>query len=1222
MMEINIHSREVEFYRISSDDFALIGIGLGSYTTSSLDNLLRGNNGAIPTDLIEFFRGEGDLRNKLLGIKDQAKMFMGDFNITSKKYEKITGFSNLVKLDPAKYNPTDFVQPPTTIQAFLTGWNNVQRGIISTKNVVNGYRAAVYRIQNSQEGCINFTTILKVLGTSRTSKIKIHFLESIDPESSRSVSFRGSPVITEVPQTQYNITYSSRNTANAPAGQFVGVSEGGNSNPQNTVSAPMDVAFDPSTNTWQSGTQQMLMRLLDDIEPATVPDMTPDQLLKTERVEYYETGVDSQVRIVFTKGRAIPMSSENGNVHMFGPDYRDGCAGKDQVVLQVLNKMNIAYKAGSVVVCAKMLGDGGLWTIINGIGREGSQAQKKVIFGNFEFQQYVIPMNYYFTDPISGARMMPDAWATKIRLSYYLKLLSASAELYGGLDAGTFRDIVTLNFAAANLTQGEENPIQALRTLYDPNPNIATITNECKVGGIDALDFINVYFCRQPSSASPVYSNIPPHNEHISDFALPKNVLKKTACTLSAGQVVTLPLNGNGGCDNGWGIGVDVVPIFWGMLFPDGYRIDTVRRFTPLILKDNGNGIFKDDPNLRELTCASTECSYDLQVPNNQVKNLLFSSYLGLNNVVDGNLSYVRTTGGLYRNLGRLNGIINNPLSLYNHVSMIPTSSSFEISRMNRSDAIYGAEPVNAGKIQFSSMSQEALYMASDIKETNRSLGFSHLYQALTGAELYNPDGAPAGLSGGLVSSLKYNSNKTFKEYAEFLIWNKATSPSVASTNSVDSLNRYNIYGLSVSNVFGNPVILNRHTPPIGVLMGSTVSIAPLINNTPRSVAMPVLTCKSTITTNAGSLLFTLNQSFGAIRKQTSSPGQGPQITFIPLGGGGAGWSLPGTDPKKYGFVQWGAGENQVDTCGTTSLHARVFEHVPPNQLIYIGPIFTPLHFGASEPPLQYETTTNANGAVVLELAKDEDGKSKPSISPNDFKIPTNKSGVPFALNSSVTEKTLASVDKWKNITVRRGKLLTRGGFAYFKNVIVVNTVVLSSKKGGGGRGYKQGDKLFLPDGSEIEITGTTTETPESGPPITGIISGLLFKPNFIESITKSSTSGLSSVDNISPTGGTGSGAEFVLTFTIKRDIGLDLEPMESGAGNANGTLLSSPNNRGEEYIDTEANTTIDLVARGNNRKYDIFYYYHNDPSHYSLDAWLTYSNAAAQYVICEVKAQ
>lgn len=1219
MMEINIHSREMEFHRISSDDFALIGIGLGSYTISSLDNLLKGNNGSMPTDLIDFFSGESNLRNKLLGIANQANMFMGDFNITSKKYETINGFSNLIRLDPAKYNPKDFVPPPNDIMLFLKGWNDVQRGIISTKNIVNGYRAAVYKIQNSQEKCINFTTSLTILGRARTSKIKIHLLESIDPESSRSVSFRGSPVITEIPQTQYNIKYSSRNTAAAPAGQFVGVGEGGNSNPQNTISAPMDVAFDPSTNTWQSGTQQMLMRLLDDIEPATVPDMTPDELLKTEREEYYETGVDSQVRIVFTKGRAIPMSSENGNVHMFGPDYRDGCAGKDQVILQVLNKMNIAYKAGSVVVCAKMLGDGGLWTIINGIGREGSQTQKKVIFGNFEFQQYVIPMNYYFTDPTSGARLMPEVWATKIRLAYYLKLLSSPAELSGGLDAGTFKDIVALNFAATSLTQGEENPIEALRTLYDPKPDIPAITNECKVGGVNALDFINIHFCQQSSSASPIYSAILPHNEHIADFALPKNVLKKTVCALTTGQVVSLPVNGGGGCDNGWGVGVDTVPIFWGMLFPDGYRIDTVRRFNELIKKDNPAGIFKDDPNLRELTCASTECSYDLQVPNNQVKNLLFSRYLGLNNIADGNLSYVRTTGGLYRNLARLNGIINNPLNLYNHVSMIPTSSSFEISRMNRTDAIYGAEPVNAGKIQFSSMSQETLYMASNIQEQNRNFGFSHLYSALTGTDLFDPQGNPTDKAPGLISSLTYNGNKTFKEYADFLIWNRANNPSaVSSTDPVDSLNKYNIYGLSISNVFGRTLgVLNRHTPPIGVLMGSTVSIAPLINNTPRSVAMPVLTCKSTITTNANSLLFTLNQSFGAIKKQTSSSGAGPQVSIIPIPPGVA-VAIAGTDPKQWGFAQWGAGENQIDTCGTTSLHARVFEHVPPNQLIYIGPIFTPLHFGASEPPVQYETTTNSNGAIVLEQTLDKDGKPIPSTSANDFKIPTNKSGVPFALNSTVTEKTLASFDDWKNITVRRGKLLTRGGFAYFKNVIVISDISLEA----GGEGYEKNDTLFFPDGSELVISSTTTQKSEGGEEKKGIINGFQFKANFIGDITKSPTSGLRSVDNISPAGGTGSGAKFILTFTIKRDIGLDFEPMESGANNPNGTLLSSPNNRGEAYIDTEANTTIDLVTRGNNKKYDIFYYYHNDPSHFSVDGWLAYSNAAAQYVICEVKAQ
>lgn len=1224
MMEINIHSREEEFHRFSSDDFALVNIGIGSYTISSLENLLNGNAGSMPEDLKEFFNGESgsSLSNKLLGIDYQGSMQIKEFDLKDKKYkdEIVIGFHNVKYLNPEIYRSNKFTTPQGDIIQFLKGWNDVQRGVITSKPVVDGYRAVAYKIQNSAEGCITFKATYSVLFRQRTSTIKLHLLESLDAESSRSISFKGAPIITDVPELPYGAKYGYRNSSNAPPGLLISPSEGGNSNPQNTVSASPDKAFDPSTGKWQFGTQQMLMRLLDNIEPAAVPELGPDELLNTNSEEYYEAGDDSQVRIKFTKGRAIPMTSQNGNIHLFGPDYRDGCSGDKQAIVEVLNRMNIAYKAGTVVVCAKMLGDGGLWTIVAGIGSEGSEVQRKLIFGNFEFQQYVIPMNYYFTDPSSGARIMPDVWANKIRLGYYLKLLNfSSPELTGGLDNGTFKDTIYLNFAATNITQGEEDPIQALRTLYNPKPDLSAILDECKVGGQNALDFVNNNFCRESSSTSPIYSTILPHNEHIADFALPKNVLKKTVCTLTAGQEVVLPINGNGGCDNGWGIGVSTVPIFWGMLFPDGYKIDTVRRFNDLIKQTNPNGVFKDDPNLKELTCASTECSYDLQVPNNQVKNLLFARYLGLNNVVDGNLSYVRTAGGLYRNLARLNNVINNPLNLYNHVSMIPTSSSFEVSRMNRTDAIYGAEPVNAGKIQFSSMSQETLYMASNIQEENRTNGFYHLRQALTATDLFSPDGTLEQTVTGTVSSLQYNGRKTFREYANFLIWNKANSPTVSSFDPIDSLNKYNIYGLSISNVFGTPGILNRHTPPIGVLMGSITTIAPLINNTPRSVAMPVLTCKSTVTTNANSLLFTLNQSFGAIKKQTSSPGQGPQLSIIPLGLGMASFAIPGTDPKRYGFVQWGAGENQVDTCGTTALHARVFEHVPPNQLIYIGPIFTPLHFNESEPPIQYETTTSDTGAIILKEVLDDKGQRKPSTSPKDFKIPTNKSGTPFALNSNVTDKTLASLDDWKNITVRRGKLLTRGGFAYFRNVIVISDVVLEK----GGEGYSKDDTITFPDGSELIVSSVTSEEAEEGEGKKGIINGYQFKPNFIGDITRLPTTGLRSVSNISPAGGSGSGLKVKLSFTIKRDIGLDLEPIESGANNPNGTLLSSPNNRGEEYINTEANTTIDLVSRGGNRKkYDIFYYYHNDPSHFSTDAWLAYSNAATQYVVCEVKAQ
>lgn len=1177
-MEINIHSREEEFHRFSTDDFALIEIGLGSYTLSSLSGFLSGGpNNTMPEDLVQFFGRQTNLFNILAGVNSQGQMAINEFDIINKNFRPVTGLSNIRTLDSTKY-PTNKFTAPTQgdIVAFLRRWNDVQRGTITSPLVVDGYRAVVYKIHNSSSGCITFPATYTVLGRSRTSTIKLHLLESIDQESSRSMSFKGSPIITSIPERPYGSKYSFRNTINSDVGAYISPSENGNNNPENTVSAPLDMAFDQSVGRWQSGTQQMLMRLVDDIEPASVPDLEASELLAATREEVYDTGDESPFRIRFTKGRAIPMSSENGNIHLFGPDYKDGCAGNNQSIVQVINRMNISYKAGTVVVCSKMLGDGGLWTIIAGIGREASEAERKTLFGNFEFQQHIIPANIYFTDPNTGLPVRPDSWATKIRISYYLKLLqfSGNSRINGGLDSNTFRNTVLLNLAGLGVPQDASDPIESVKSLYDPELNTSTLAQDARVGGVSALDFIAARYCTNTAGTQAL---LPP-DEHLTKFALPKNVIKKSACT-SASEL-TVPVFG--GCDDDLA-GAQTVPVFWGMLFPDGYRADTTRRFADMV---RNLAIFKDDLNLSELTCASTECVYDF---NDRTKNLRFAQYLGL---PDGaGLLNVRRTGGLYRNLAAMGSIVANPIGIMDYIDMIGPMA-FDVSRMN-TENIHGAEPVNPGKIQFSSLSIEALYSGNGTNIQEDDNGFYHLYTTMT-----NP---------GYIAGMEFTANgekSTMKEYANFLLWRRFSGTgSFRGTSLIDSKNTYNIPGLSVNTVF-YPEIISRHARPFGTLMGTRISIAPEVeNDNGRITVMPILTCKSTVTTNAGSLLFTVDQSFGAVKKRVVTPGQAPQVTIIPIGAG-IGWSTPGQSPKTYGFPQWGSSSDGIDRFGTTALHVRVFEHVPPNQLIYIGPIFTPLHFSASEPLFKHEVQTTDDGRTIVRLT------DQPNILPIDFKVPTNRSGQVIPVDSTVTASILAPIEDWKNITVRRGKLLTKGGFYYFKNVIVVSNVSLVS----GGKDYKQGDKLILQDGSEIIVNSITTSGTTNG-----IINGYQFRPNFVGQITKTPTNGLKSLD-ISPTGGSGSGAKFNLIFTIKYDIGYDPAPKEST--DATGTRLTSPNNRGEDFIETQQTTTVSLTRTGNNKKYDIFYFYHNDPSHYAMDEGLVFSNGRAQYVISEVKGQ
>lgn len=1232
-MEINIHSREQEFYRFSTDDFALIEIGIGSYTLSSLKNFLEsGPNKDMPKDVKEFFgnTNASTLKNSLIGVNAVDSMQIKEFDIEDKKYKVTTGLSNILALNATKYSPSKFEAPRGLgIESFLTNWNRVQRGIITNQAFVSGYRASVYKIQTSASGCITFPATFTVLGKRRTSIIKLHLLESDDSESSRSISFKGSPIITSIPETPYNSKYGLRNTLSADAGQYFSPSQNGINNPENTVSAAMDMAFDSSTGKWQSGTQQMMMRLIDDLDAADVPQLQPQQLLSANASEYYgEIGDQSPYRIKPSKARAIPFSSENGNVHMYGPDYVDGCTGDKQAIVNVINRLNVAYKAGSVIVCSKMAGDSGMWTVINGVGEEKDSKERKQFFGNFEFQQHIIPAKLYFTAPTSSSKIMPSQWAEKIRLDYYLRLLDNSQEpITGGVSQVDFKDIVHLNLIAAGIDPNSDNPVESIKTnfLASAAGTIAgqsSYLDRCRIDGVRALDFIAENYCS--SGGVNNYQVFMPPDEHIKEFALPKNIQK-----LSALNVEGLVLTRFNGGDEASSM---AFPIFWGMLFPDGYTSETTKAFRSLT---ETTDIYRGDQNLSELSCAATTCVYDFRDP---LKNFKFARYLGLG---DRSLSFVRRTGGLHRSLNGFKSILTDTTKLHNYVSMIGDGagrSGFDTSRITSQNNIYGLQPVNPSKIQFSSMSLESLYSASFINPeggSNNNFGWNHLYEAF-GCTDEQPVNEEAFLSCGRIGSLTATfsdgtQSKPYQEYANFIVWGGLGAKQLV-TNDIfgnaffnDSNNRYNIDAVSPSKSYlssvNNNALYNRHTLPIGVLMGSKVSASPIYGpNTSvgRIPCMPILTCKSTLTTTAKSLLFSTQESFGAKQKKTAGGGSGPSITTLPLIGGLV-LALAGSIGLNTGFPQWG-GDNDIDSFGTTALHVRVFEHVPPNQLIYIGPIFTPIHFNPSDDLNKVSLITNSDGTYDTRT----DTPFTPNVIGVDFQVPTRKfinpetsnmNKIAFNRNEIVTENTLASKSDWKYITVRRAKMLTGGGFAYFQPVIMISNATIKN----GGSNYQIGDALILSDGSKIKVADAPA----------GIIKDIEFEPNFSGDYTKQTTDGLSTLKPTfkfeeSETAGTntlGSGAEFNYTFIIKYDIRLDLPPKESSRSQ-NGDLLTAPNKRGADFISTESSTTIDLVSSEGNNSFDIFYYYHNDPSHYVLDESMLFNYPDPQYVMCEVKGQ
>lgn len=1163
--EINLFSRKQEFYRFSTDDFALLEIGIGNYTISSIANFFSVDETSFAAkkplneDIKEFFSNDSaqSIIEDITGTNALDSMEIMAYDEDSKKYTLKTGFNKIKEINSTKFKSDKYKEPvENNLKDFLTKWNDIQTGIETNNLVISGYKLIANRIQTSLSGCITFQADLKILGTDRKSPIKLFLLEKRDSDSSRTIAFNGSPFISAIPQTAEGMRYGYTNTLNAGVGNYASPSSNENS-PSDKVAGQLRTVWDPATKTWESGTQQILARLIDSIDGAKIPEATGSALLNLTYDECYDVDPsENPIMGKASKGRALVISTEDGNPNQIGPNFRGGCGNNTKKsIIKVVNRSQRTYKEGTLVVCSLINGE---WIIVNGEGDKVS-SQKSLSFGHFEYQQYILPANLLFTSPMDAKVLSPDAWVSKIRDDFYVQSLGTEE--------------LILNLLAKTIPEDIEDPVTFLINAFKDKALTTDIFNNAHINSM--IDGTNaIYFLK----TNYAFSYNPPSNEH--QWGVPKNALAMSNRIYNLGLPTVLSQSDP--------IDQLEIPLFWGILFPDGYQAAGASKFlakTSLGLKSKK--VFAEDPNVREFSAGVTASLPPMS--NQEILQMFYENDIDIQvNPID----LVRQTGGWYK-IPEINTHREKPISVLNYIG-----SDIESFKDRLINGVYGLEPVNPRKLQFTPLSIEALYSNSILNysdgTTNSNFNFSTI---------------KAGISylATTLNSTMVDGNKSLIDYNKFLFGN----PIPKYPDSEFPGNIHNFQDLAFSNAFfGNTsALLTRHPPPLGVVNGNTI-IPPFppsnTNNSRRSPVMPIITVKSTIRTNTQALTFTVPQMFGNPQKQTVSPGQGPTVTVLPIGGGLA-WNTPGTPVQINSSPQWGdpLRKDDIDSFGTDSLHVRVFEHWPENQTIFLGYIYTPLHFNPDVKNNKAKYTYDSTQKTIIKTdILDGDGQPISNISSVDFKQPTKINGGLFSIGEIVTSDNLAPVSKWEYSTIRRGQLLSGGGFAYLKNIFYISSVSIKN----GGKDYKPNDEFILPDGSTFKVS-----VGDSGK-ITGISN---FISNFDEQHMIKDVSKYQEFTSLTVQpdylGDSGSGASFNLTIKVGTTVGYDRPPKEV----VKKTRLTSPSNGGLNMIQ---NTNVVTVGFSNTNKkdFDIFYFYNNDPTAYSIGGVL-YNNTYAHYVICEV---
>jgi hypothetical protein len=203
---------------------------------------------------------------------------------------------------------------------------------------------------------------------------------------------------------------------------------------------------------------------------------------------------------------------------------------------------------------------------------------------------------------------------------------------------------------------------------------------------------------------------------------------------------------------------------------------------------------------------------------------------------------------------------------------------------------------------------------------------------------------------------------------------------------------------------------------------------------------------------------------------------------------------------------------------------------------------------------------------------------------------------IPLPLGATVTRegsngKAIRPVSEWRVNPIRRGQLLTGGGFRYYKRIIGLsdNCMIID-----GGEGFSNDQEINLTKGAKCtvnvdsngKITKVNISTSNRGE---GFMSG-----DFSTSYKPPNSTVTSYGLRLTLNGGSKSASILFLNGIVYDKLAYDACPLESTSGPIR---LSLPSYRGEKATE---GTNVSSVGLSPNRdgKYDAFYFFHNDILH------------------------
>lgn len=1039
------------------------------------------------------------------------------------------------------------------------------------------------------------------------AKLHVYLLESPAGKTlsnKRSVADKGTPVIVATPRTPVGRKYSHSVSKLTETGGISKNNADDESDPTDQVAGNLRTSYNENTGMWEVQ-NQMMCRLLTNLDSANIPALD----LSTggfTNADFYD--VTSPLYMgQKTDALAVPIGMKDAQPEMFGPTFLT-CEANRMETIVVVNRSNRSYTAGTMVLCHFIDGE---W-IATDFGADLPQIPLPAQVDNsWMFSKFICSSDIHFqqdfdvdlTTPIT-----PDQVETDVRLKWWHMVQNVGSIYttdevdqyrYAGFNANPFVPPANIENMDVDISQIRKyHPYHLQSTAFDQlGPELA---------GNSTLSYTartNIYEAVDGTSAGSF-----PADQYFGDFSM-----------------------------------------FFGPMFPDGFKSDDYYRikgtdgtFYTKTLTDERfftggakvsncfnnvensyspspqGGMFSNssDTNVKQLPAEVGANSFEAPIEWYAQKNLVLTSP-----AVGGSLNFAAIVASALN--AKTTIMVDDGGDRVSEDSDDPLNPQ----------AAFDMTPINPGRISFFPLTSNFAFAAdqySQFTDNQRNFKFDTEYflqgSLRDGQGLVDDD-----IFGKMWDRLDTNGKSYYLQstapdceviYFSYNDGEGETRPPPTKPPFYQVI--YDVYCKYPA--YNTPIAVSvepfYHTDDCAKGIGANV--------------LGVVTARNTLTKRGGgSLTFELEQSFGYNGPLLITGGSSPVVNII---GGIMANITGGTNITQRRLAAWGSTDSDdIDSFGTTALHARVFEYMPRSQVLFLDPYFAVQHFnqgqwgtnppertllgkitfaGTADEDYSYKDVSTEYDEAAREAGLQEGTlfewiQTDPEFDV-DFRLPTyseqtgkiNKIVPP---NTNIVKDTkLRPFDNWRTTGFRRGVCIGKGGERYEATVIglpLSDNLTPAYYDLIPGSGYVVGATFD----SVNQVTFKVTEVDSDGG-ITGI--EFLYE-------------GASEDNQYVST--TRRGVGFMPDdLNYDADEGTDLYKIKLGSGGAEiwfnyfetyrkmyagdnpkeivpKTRLSSPSGDGKQRI--QGTTTVELDLQPNTSakypdRYEMFLYFHNDVSH------------------------